>query len=574
MGYDAEELLGLSGLSLVHPDDMPHIERVFGGLSPERPQDQAVWRLRRPDGSYQWMETHYRRLTTGHIVTSIRNVQRRKEAEEYLEDALARVERLAMRDTLTDLANRRCFIEMVERTLATASRYALLLLDLDRFKPINDVYGHAAGDHVLVEIATRLARAVPNNTPLARLGGDEFAILVNDEAPGSLVDLIQDLLRTVAEPIAHAGRFVDTGASIGVARTPRDGQDCSTLLRRADLAMYEAKQNSRGAFRAGSFRMFEPGMDQRVLRATELRSALPTAIHTGQIRPHYQPVVSLDDGRILAFEALARWYHPTKGVLSPDQFIQASEELRMQPELFGSILTHACRDARDWPATIQLHVNVSPIQLADPDMPQQIMDILALAGFDPARLVLEIVETLPTEDTPMAAAVMTVLQSNGIRVLLDDFGIGHSGLHTLQQLQVDGFKIDRSFVEPVATNPAAERYLTAILEFARALDLDVTAEGIETEPVLARLRAMGCTRGQGYLFSRPIPAEDVPALIDGWSQRNKADPGPDHHHPQPAHRPPSRRSTLGNAGPGSRSRPEVGSALHLEPSCPGATPTA
>jgi diguanylate cyclase (GGDEF)-like protein len=460
-------------------------------------------------GGYRWMETTYRRLPDGRTVGVVRDTQRRKETEEQLEEALRRVERLAMHDPLTNLPNRRCFLDALQRRLAGPSDCAVLLIDLDRFKAVNDVHGHVVGDQVLQEVARRLRAVVGKGSVIARLGGDEFAALLEGEDMARLAGGVADaIVRSLCVPMAIGRAVLELGASVGIALGPRDGADTGSLLRRADAAMYHAKRSGQT-----SHHFFEPGLDTEVLERAELQMELRHAIAAGEIVPYYHPLFDLREGRMVGLEALARWEHPERGTLPPSIFIPLVEKMGLCDALFRVILTRVCRDAAAWPTDLHISVNLSPQQLVDADLPRRIRALISQFRFDPRRLVLEVTESLPVNDSRAARQVLADIRACGIAIALDDFGTGHSSLSLLQELKFDKLKIDRSFVTPLVSDSCNHRYLKAIIGLGQSLDLEITAEGIETAETMRSLRDLGCAVGQGYLYGKPAPASAVPAMV-------------------------------------------------------------
>jgi diguanylate cyclase (GGDEF)-like protein len=421
---------------------------------------------------------------------------------------------LARHDPLTGLPNRRFFEEKLEKCLRDASsahQVAVLMLDLDGFKTVNDTYGHAAGDKALSEFARRVSKALRPGTFLARIGGDEFAII--KPKIGSLDDptnLARRIAAAVAKPFEIDGVTAEFGVGIGVAVAPNDGTDPEELVRRADRALYRAKAAGRS-----SVCFFEMEMDARVERRMQIERELRRAVAADAIVPHYQPLVSLDGGnQIVGFEVLARWESKSLGYIGPDVFIPIAEEIGLMPPLSWQLLRRACLDAKAWPSTFTLAFNISPVQLRDPTVGLRILSILAETGFNPRRLEIEITETALVENIAVAQAVIDELRAAGIRIALDDFGTGYSTLSQLLSFRLDKIKIDRSFVSRLNESNDGRVIVRAILGLAKGFGLTTTAEGIEDAAQLTYLKANGCTEGQGYLFSKAVPAADVPALLN------------------------------------------------------------
>jgi diguanylate cyclase (GGDEF)-like protein len=421
---------------------------------------------------------------------------------------------LARHDPLTGLPNRRFFEEELEERLRDASatyRVAVLMLDLDDFKTVNDTYGHGAGDKTLREFVRRVSKVLRPGTFLARIGGDEFAIIKSKIL--SLDDptnLARRIATAVAEDFVIDGMTAEFSVGIGIAVAPNDGTVPEELVRRADRALYRGKAAGRS-----SVCFFEPEMDTRVERRMQIERELRSAVATDAIVPHYQPLVSLDDGnRIVGFEALARWKTDNLGYIGPDVFIPIAEEIGLMPPLSWQLLRRACLDAKAWPSTFTLAFNISPVQLRDPAVGLRILSILAETGFSPHRLEIEITETALVENIAVARAVIDELRTAGIRIALDDFGTGYSTLGQLLSFRLDKIKIDRSFVSRLNDSNDGQVIVRAILGLAKGFGLTTTAEGVEDAAQLAYLKANGCTEGQGYLFSKAVPAADVPALLN------------------------------------------------------------
>jgi diguanylate cyclase (GGDEF)-like protein len=424
----------------------------------------------------------------------------------------------ARHDALTGLPNRRVFSAELETALGRTRRgittYSVLLIDLDRFKPVNDLRGHPVGDMVLCEVARRLQAIVRKKGIVVRLGGDEFAIIAEGaHDPQAHLDrairLASRILRAIREPILAGDSRVEIGASIGIASCRAANTDAEALLHEADIAMYRAKRDGRG-----TFRFFDRSMDEELRTQAALEGDLRTAIDEGKIQPYYQPLVDLRGNHICGFEVLARWEHPERGFVPPDIFIPLAEQLGMISDLTSLILRQACRDAGHWTEDIRLSVNISPVQLKDPLFPTWLLAILVQEGFSPARLEIEITETALVSDIKTAKTILTHLQSLGITVALDDFGTGYSSLYHLRELKFDKVKIDRSFVQAMLENGDSEKIVAAILGLAKNLHLPTVAEGIENPVVLRHLADLGCEYGQGYYFGKAMTANDARVVLD------------------------------------------------------------
>jgi diguanylate cyclase (GGDEF)-like protein len=436
-----------------------------------------------------------------------REVVRRRKAE-------AEAYELARHDVLTGLPNRRWFIENFDQWAGPTPQHegcALLVVDLDNFKPVNDVYGHRLGDEVLRVIARRLSNLVEDGA-VARLGGDEFGVILryrlDSDAPERLA---RQIVHEVSKPIPLAALSLQVGVSVGVATSTggagndamarRDGAPVETALRQADMAMYWAKAEGRGCYR-----FFDRTMDERLQQRIELEGEIEGAIAAGQIVPYYQPLIDLDTSKTIGFEVLARWVHPKRGVLLPEVFIPIAEDTATIGQMTDHLLERAMRDAKAWPEHLFISINFSPRQISDPALAQRILDLVAKVSFPPHRLMIEITESAVVRRLEDAKAVLQSLRNVGVRVALDDFGTGYSGLYHLRELELDTLKIDRSFVGQMLDKPEEARIVKAIVSLGHALGLTTTAEGIENKDVLELLTKLGCDVGQGYLFGMPQPA--------------------------------------------------------------------
>jgi diguanylate cyclase (GGDEF)-like protein len=421
--------------------------------------------------------------------------------------------KLARHDPLTGLPNRRFFEEQLEQYLGNAgdtAQVAVLMLDLEGFKTMNDAHGHAAGDKALNEFARRVSAIVRADAFLARVGGHEFAIIMPEI--GSLDDpsnLARRIAAAGAEPYIVENVTAEFGVGIGIAIAPNDGGHAHQLVKRADRALHRAKVAGRS-----SIRFFEPEMDAHVERRIQIERNLRSAIASNDIVPHYQPLVSLDSNRIIGFEALARWQNGDLGFMAPDMFIPVAEETGLINALGDQLFRRACLDANAWPATFVLAFNVSPIQLRDPTLGLRLLSILGQTGFSPRRLEIEITESALVENVGIVQTVIDELRHAGVRVALDDFGTGYSTLSQLLSFHLDKIKIDRSFVSRLDKSGDGQVIVRAILGLAKGFGLTTTAEGVENAGQLAYLKANGCTEGQGYLFSRAVPADEIPALLN------------------------------------------------------------
>ncbi|HEY7806364.1 MAG TPA: EAL domain-containing protein [Croceibacterium sp.] len=423
---------------------------------------------------------------------------------------------LATHDALTGLANRTAFAKQLDDALAEeqSAGLAVLTIDLDRFKEVNDTLGHSFGDQILKATAERLKRLVGLGDLITRLGGDEFAVIqrevAGEDVPAALADRI---IGSLERPFEFEGHTIVIGASVGIALTPRDGANGAELLKKSDLALYRAKEESRG-----SYRFFEPGMDSRLRERRELEADLRTAIHEGQFEVHYQPLLDLRSGTIACFEALVRWNHPTRGMIQPDEFISIAEDTSLIIPIGEWVLRQACREAAHWPADVKVAVNLSPAQFKRGDLIAVTVNALATAQLAPERLELEITETVLLNDEAWVRSLLDRLHALGVRIALDDFGTGYSSLSYLRSFPFDKIKIDRSFVADVAQSADSRAIVQATIQLSEKLGMETTAEGVETAEQFDILGAEGCTHIQGFHISRAVPAADVETLLQQYGE--------------------------------------------------------
>lgn len=441
-----------------------------------------------------------------------------------LEASEAQAQHLAFHDALTGMPNRALFANRLEHALArvrrSGERIALLYMDLDRFKYVNDTFGHPAGDELIREFSGRLQKIIRASDTLARLGGDEFAIIqtgVADEA--STMALCRRILEAVAEPFAVVGQEAFVGVTIGVALAPDSASDASELVRKADIALYRAKSEGRNRFR-----IFAQDMDETVQRRQIIESELRKALDSDQLELHYQPLFSSDGLSVAGVEALVRWNHPEHGLLSPAAFIPIAEDCGLILPLGEWVLRSACL-AGTRLADITVAVNVSALQIRAPGFPEMVKSVVAETGMDPRRLELEITESALLDDQPRAVATIRALHEIGVRVALDDFGTGYSSLSYLRTFAVDKIKIDRSFVKNLADEAGAETIVEAIVGLGRAMGMQVTAEGVETQDQLKFLAKTGCHQVQGFLLSRPVPFSELEAITARTTRRARSRAG-------------------------------------------------
>jgi diguanylate cyclase (GGDEF)-like protein len=429
-----------------------------------------------------------------------------------------RIAHMARHDALTDLPNRVLFRERLAEALSGVSRgskLAVLFLDLDRFKSVNDTLGHPMGDELLKVVAARLRRCVRDIDTVARVGGDEFAIIQTGiEEPLDTAILARRIGEAVRAPYDLAGHAVVVDTSIGIAMSPNDGTEPDGLLKAADMALYGAKADGRGAYR-----FFEAAMDMRMKARRELEIALRRALAAGQFELHYQPLVNVDNRRITGCEALLRWNHPERGMIPPAEFIPVAEEIGLIVPLGEWVLRKACLDAASWPDDIKVAVNLSPIQVTNQNLVQIVVSALAAAGLPARRLEIEITESVLMHNTETNTATLHRLRELGVRISMDDFGTGYSSLSYLRKFPFDKIKIDRSFISGLPDDNESIAIVRAVAGLAANLNMTATAEGVETAEQLETIRALGCVEMQGFLFSHPVPLAQIAPLLE--PQRSK-----------------------------------------------------
>jgi len=415
---------------------------------------------------------------------------------------------MAHSDVLTGLANRALLKERLDQALQAAKRpqkLAVLFLDLDRFKNINDTLGHTVGDELLRAVATRLRDCVRETDTIARLGGDEFAVVQTlGRQPQGATILAKRIRETLQAPFDLTGHQVVVDTSIGIAVAPDDGVEWDEVLKNADLALYEAKHQGRG-----QYRFFEPAMAERMQVRRALEVGLRTALENDQFELHYQPLVNVKENKLVGFEALLRWHHPERGIVPPSDFISIAEDTGLINPIGDWVLQEACAEATTWPDDFSIAVNVSPVQIRSGTLPLKVVNALAKSGLLASRLELEVTESMLLESDEDTLAVLSQLRELGVAVVIDDFGTGYSSLSYLKNHPFDKVKIGRSIANDVVHSHEAISIVRAVIDLAKALNMTTTAEGIETEGHLDIIKAQGCTYAQGYLFGRPQPAEVI-----------------------------------------------------------------
>ena len=431
-------------------------------------------------------------------VIALRDLTDRKRDE-------ARIRHSARHDALTNLPNRYTLLERLDQALDTAAQrkgaMAVVFIDLDQFKPVNDTYGHAAGDNLLIQVSKRIQSEIKTSDTLARIGGDEFVMILT-EAPqpqraSSVATRVLELLR---KPFMVDGQQIEIGASMGIALYPEDGATADTLMRAADVAMYRVKEEGRG-----SLRFYEASMNAQLHARMQTQKELAVAIDRGELALHYQPIVNGKTGKVETFEALIRWHHPHRGLVSPAEFIPLAEQTGLIDRIGSWVIETACQEAVQWEQPWRVAVNVSPKQFQQSDVCEAIIKSLGTYGLAASRLVVEVTEGILIDDADEAVKTLNRLREIGVRVALDDFGTGYSSLSYLQLFKFDKFKIDQSFIKKLGESEDALTITRTIVNLGHNLGLNVTAEGVETKAQLAMLQQLGCDQIQGYLVARPAP---------------------------------------------------------------------
>jgi diguanylate cyclase (GGDEF)-like protein len=489
----------------IHLPSMAESMTPKGEGSIPAPLEPSISDYQRQDGVF--IEVRKTELPDGGFVQTFTDITRRREAE-------ASIVRLASQDPLTQLHNRRVFRSILQSVCENAKgrEFAVLFLDMDRFKVVNDTIGHRIGDNLLIAVAQRLRAVLRETDVVGRLGGDEFAVLLPKiESRAEVESTAKRIVEVMAEPYQVEHHHISTSISVGIAMGPDDGQTEDDLLVAADLALYAVKAGGRG-----SYRFYEKAMNEDVNERRTVELDLREALEQGQLELYFQPIIDLQRNAIAGFEALARWPHPTKGMIPPEKFIAVAEDCGLIVPLGKWALLEACRTAAQWPGNLKISVNVSPMQLSGSDLPETIAHVLAETGLEPSRLALEVTERIFIEANEKTLSILHKLKEIGVQIALDDFGIGYSSLSYLRLFPFDTVKIDRSFVSGLGVNTSSNVIVQAVILISHGLGIRTVAEGIETPSQMEMLKALGCEEGQGYLMSKPAALANVPALISKW----------------------------------------------------------
>ena len=513
-GYARESFLKMTLLDIVPQEDRHDVKNAIRNNPIVSGNPSLIWQHVKADGKEIDVLTFCRDTMfcdRPAQLVAIVDVTAKRQAE-------ARIAHMAHHDALTGLPNRVLFLDRLDETLLRVRRYpeilAVLYLDLDQFKNVNDTLGHPAGDKLLVAVADRLRTCLRDCDMVARFGGDEFAVLqIGLAAPHEAGALGERIVALLSEPYDIDGLQAVIGASVGIALAPADGETAEQLLRNADIALYQAKEDGRRVFR-----FFEPGMGDSLRARRALEFDLRNALAAGEFELYYQPLVTLETGVICGFEALLRWHHPARGMVAPAEFIPLAEEIGLIVPIGEWVLRQACAEAAAWPDDLKVAVNLSPVQFKKSNLPQVVVATLASTGLPAARLELEITESLFLTESKTNLATLRSLRALGVCIAMDDFGIGYSGLSYLRAFPFDKIKIDRSFISELGESADCMAIIKAVTKLGSTLGIPTLAEGAETEKQLARLREAGCTEMQGYLFSRPVPASEIAGLLS--SRRN------------------------------------------------------
>jgi diguanylate cyclase (GGDEF)-like protein/PAS domain S-box-containing protein len=507
LGYDVHEMVGHSVFEFVDPEDQHIVRQATVRIEQQQAPQTFSYRVIRKNGSRVWFETTCRAIpdASGAVVELVsvsRDISERRRAEEQIEYQ-------AYHDALTGLPNRLLFRDRLTIALAHAKRQktpvAVMFLDLDRFKYINDTLGHSLGDELLRAVAARLRAVLREGDTIARMGGDEFTILLTDVGgPADAAKIAQKLLDTIAHPLSVDGHEIYATTSIGIALFPSDGDTAEVLLKNADSAMYRAKDMGRS-----SYQLCTPAMNSRAAERLGVENALRRALERRELVLHYQPLLRLDTRQVAGMEALLRWNRPGFGIVAPATFIGIAEETRLIVPIGEWVLREACRQAKAWQRSsypgLRIAVNLSPRQFQQSDLRDVVAAALEESGLEPRYLELEITESTAMANSERTITALSELRELGVRIALDDFGTGHSSLNYLRRFPIDRVKIDQEFVSEIESSRSSRAIISAVVAMAHGLDLVVTAEGVETEGQVMFLREQKCEEVQGFLFARPEP---------------------------------------------------------------------
>ncbi len=519
LGYRPEELVGKNAFDYVHPDDLQQVLSAFAeGLANPELYSSTEYRFRHRDGSWRYVESIVSNLLddpdVGELVVNSRNITERKHIEEQLKHQ-------ALHDLLTDLPNRQLFMDRLKQALRRTKRrkgrkkVAVLFMDLDNFKVVNDSLGHEVGDRLLVAVGERIRGSLRPEDTLARFGGDEFTVIIDKvEDPADAVRVAKRIIEAHREPFVLEGQEIFIRPSIGIALgTARTTASPEEMLRDADTAMYQAKKEGLG------YRVFEPVMYEQALRRLKMENELQRAIESEEFVVHYQPIVDFESGEVRRVEALVRWQHPERGLLDPSQFLADAEESGLVIPMGERVLEEACRQGQRWQEEdsrlppLVVSVNLSARQLIHPDLMKTVEQVLRETGFEASRLSLDITETIYIKVLEGNTAVLDGLKRLGVCISIDDFGVGYSSLSYLKRLPADVLKIDKSFVAGIGADEEDTAIIRMIVDLAHTLGMEVVAEGVESEAQAEQLKEMGCDFGQGYHFTKPLPPEAVEEFL-------------------------------------------------------------
>ncbi len=546
LGYGPEELAATSSMDQIHPDDCARVLEAAEKARSTGRGERLEYRIRHKDGSWRFVESTANAIcgpkgeTEGLVIVN-RDITQRKRAEEKLAHQ-------SFHDGLTNLPNRALFLDRLQRAITlsrrhTDFRFAVLFIDIDEFKVFNDSLGHTAGDALLIQIAQRLTaslrgedvvarprlgdavQSLANESTLARPGGDEFTVLLEElHDPSDTIRVAERIQQRLAVPFDLNGHEIVLTVSIGIAFSGNAGVEAEDVLRDAEIAMYRAKRTGKARCE-----VFDHAMHAGAIKRLQLETDLRKALELNQFRVYYQPIVSLQSGRIVGFEALSRWQLPDRLVM-PAEFIAVADETGIILPINRQLLYDACRQIRTWQALfpsdppLTININITPKQFAQPDLAQQIGNTLQETGLDPRSVNLEITETIAMADAERSAVVLSELKALGVQLDIDDFGTGYSSLNRLQRFPVDTLKIDRAFISRMDTDPATHQIVRIIVMLAHGLRLKVVAEGVETQAQVDLLKEIGCELAQGYLYSKPATAEAAEQLLKSNAENVSAPP--------------------------------------------------